>query len=193
MPTRDEAWELVCEWTESDSLRNHMLAVEAAVTAYARRLGEGEETWAVAALVHDLDYERYPDRETGHPRFAVEELRKRGYPEEVIHAVLAHAEYMSVPRESLLDKALFGCDELAGFLTACAYVRPQGIEGMSPKSVKKKLKQPSFAAAVSREDITTGAEELGAETGLDFDAHLQLVIDAMAERADELGLGPRGG
>jgi putative nucleotidyltransferase with HDIG domain len=191
MPTRDEAWELVCEWTESDSLRKHMLAVEAAVRAYARRFEADEETWAVAALVHDLDYERHPDRETGHPRMAVEELRKRGYPDEVIHAVLAHAEYMGVPRESLLDKALFGCDELAGFITACAYVRPNGIAGMTPKSVKKKLKQPSFAAAVSREDIQTGAEELGAESGLDFDGHLTLVIEAMAEHADSLGLGPR--
>lgn len=191
MPTRDEAWALVCEWTESDSLRKHMLAVEAAVRGYARRLGADEELWAVAALVHDLDYERHPEPETGHPRMAVEELRSRGYPEEVIHAVLAHADYMGVPRESLLDKALFGCDELAGFVTACAYVRPEGIHGMKPKSVKKKLKQPSFAAAVNREDIQVGAEELGAETGLDFDQHLQLVIDAMAERADELGIGPK--
>jgi putative nucleotidyltransferase with HDIG domain len=192
MPTRDEAWELVCEWTESDSLRKHMLAVEAAVQAYARKLGEDEETWAVAALVHDLDYERYPDAESGHPRKAVEELRSRNYPEEVIHAVLAHAEYMGVPRESLLDKVLFGCDELAGFITACAYVRPEGIHGMKPKSVKKKLKQPSFAATVNRDDIQVGAEELGAETGLDFDQHLQLVIDAMAGHADELGIGPKG-
>jgi putative nucleotidyltransferase with HDIG domain len=189
MPTRDEAWDLVCEWTESDSLRKHMLTVETAVRAYARKLGEDEETWAVAALVHDLDYERYPDAQSGHPRMAVEELRSRGYPEDVIHAVLAHAEYMGVPRESLLDKALFGCDELAGFITACAYVRPEGIHGLKPKSVKKKLKQPSFAAAVNRDDIQVGAEELGAETGLDFDQHLQLVIDAMAEQADELGIG----
>jgi len=168
-----------------------MLAVEAAVRAYARRFDADEETWAVAALVHDLDYERYPDAETGHPRYAVEELRKRDYPEEIVHAVLAHAEYMGVPRESRLDRALFGCDELAGFITACAYVRPEGIHGMKPKSVKKKLKQPSFAAAVSRADIQTGAEELGAESGLSFDEHLQLVIDAMAERADELGIGPK--
>ena len=191
MPTRDDAWSLVCEWTESDSLRKHMLAVEAAVRAYARRFDADEETWAVAGLVHDLDYERHPDLETGHPRFAVEELRKRDYPEEVVHAVLAHADFMGVPRETLLDKALFGCDELAGFITACAYVRPEGIVGMKPKSVKKKLKQPSFAAAVSREDIEVGARELGAESGLDFDKHLQLVIDAMAARADELGIGPK--
>jgi putative nucleotidyltransferase with HDIG domain len=191
MPTRDEAWELVCEWTQSDSLRKHMLAVESAVRAYARRFDADEETWAIAGLVHDLDYERYPDLESGHPRHAVEELRKRGYPEEVVHAVLAHAEFMGVPRETLLDKTLYGCDELAGFITACAYVRPDGIEGMKPKSVKKKLKQPSFAAAVNRADIEVGAEELGAESGLSFDEHLQLVIDAMSKRADELGIGPK--
>ncbi len=191
MPTRDEAWQLVCDWTQSDSLRKHMLAVEAAVRAYARRFEADEELWAIAGLVHDLDYERFPDLDSGHPRFAVEELRRRGYPEEVVHAVLAHAEFMGVPRESLLDKTLFGCDELAGFITACAYVRPEGIQGMKPKSVKKKLKQPSFAAAVNRDDIQTGADELCAESGLTYDEHLQLVIDAMAERADELGIGPK--
>ena len=120
MPTRDDAWELVCEWTESDSLRKHMLAVETAVRAYARKFGADEETWAVAGLVHDLDYERYPDLETGHPRMAIEELRKRGYPDEVIHAVQSHAEFLGVPRESLLDKTLFACDELSGFIAACA-------------------------------------------------------------------------
>lgn len=194
MPSRDEAWELVCEWTQSDALRKHMLAVEAAMVAYARHFGEDVETWAVTALVHDLDYERYPDLDTGHPRYAVEELRERGYPEEVVHAVLGHAPFMGVPRETRLDKALFGCDELAGFITACAYVRPEGINGMKPKSVKKKLKAPSFAAAVSRDDIQVGAEELGAESGLDFDQHLQLVIDAMADRAEELGIaGSTGG
>ena len=124
----------------------------------------------------------------------MEELRERGYPEQVVHAVLGHAPFMGVPRETRLDKALFGCDELAGFITACAYVRPEGINGMKPKSVKKKLKAPSFAAAVSRDDIQAGAEELGAESGLDFDQHLQLVIDAMAGRADELGIaGGTGG
>jgi putative nucleotidyltransferase with HDIG domain len=188
MPTRAEAWELVCEWTESESLRKHMLAVEAAVRAYARRLGGDEEVWGIAGLVHDLDYERYPDLETGHPRHGVEELRRRGYPDEVIHAVLAHAEFMGVPRETLLDKTLFACDELAGFIAACAYVRPEGIAGMKPKSVKKKLKQPSFAAGVNRDDVYLGAEELGAETGLDLDQHLQFVIDALGERAEELGL-----
>jgi putative nucleotidyltransferase with HDIG domain len=193
VPSRGEAWELVCEWTQSESLRRHMLAVEAAVSAYAARFGAEQETWRVAALVHDLDYERDPDPETGHPRAAVEELRRRGFPEEIIHAVLSHAEYMGVPRESLLDKTLFACDELAGFISACAYVRPEGIHGLKSKSVKKKLKQPSFAAAVNRDDIQVGAEELGAESGMDFDQHLQFVIDALAERADELGLGPRTG
>jgi putative nucleotidyltransferase with HDIG domain len=188
MPTRDDAWELVCEWTDSDSLRKHMLAVEAALRAYARRLDADEETWAIAGLVHDLDYERYPDLETGHPRHGVEELRKLGYPEEVVHAVLGHAEFMGVPRESLLDKALFACDELAGFIAACAYVRPEGVAGMKTKSVKKKLKQPSFAAGVSREDVYRGAEELEPETGLDFDQHVQFVIDALAPHASELGL-----
>src|SRR5947208_8586375 len=191
MPGREEAWSLVQEWTESDALRKHMLAVEAAVSAYARRFGEDEETWSVAALVHDHDYERHPDAETGHPRMAVDELRAHRYPEQIIYAVLAHAEYMGVPRESLLDKTLFACDELAGFITACAYVRPEGIHGLKPKSVKKKLKQPSFAAAVSREDIQTGADELSAESGLDFDQHLEVVIEAMAARADDLGIGAK--
>jgi putative nucleotidyltransferase with HDIG domain len=188
MPTRDDAWRLVCEWTESDSLRKHMLAVEAALRAYARRLSADEETWAIAGLVHDLDYERYPDLETGHPRHGVDELRKRGYPEEVIHAVLGHAEFMGVPRESLLDKALFACDELAGFIAACAYVRPEGIAGMKTKSVRKKLKQPSFAAGVNRDDVYRGGDELAPETGLDFDQHVQFVIDALASHASELGL-----
>jgi putative nucleotidyltransferase with HDIG domain len=192
MPTRDEAWELVCEWTESDSLRKHMLAVETAVRVYARKFGEDEETWAIAGLVHDLDYERYPDLDTGHPRYGVEELRTRGYSDEVIHAVLAHADFMGVPRESLLDKTLFACDELAGFIAACAYVRPEGIAGMKTKSVKKKLKQPSFAAGVNRDDVYQGAEELEPESGLDFDEHVQFVIDALAEQAEELGLAGRG-
>src|SRR5213076_729833 len=146
MPTREDAWNLFCEWTESDSLRKHVLGVETYMRAYAREWGEDEELWAVTGIVHDLDYERYPDLETGHPRYAVEELKKRDYPDEVIHAVLGHADFMGVPRETPLDKALFACDELAGFITACAYVRPEGIVGMTPKSVKKKLKQPSFAA-----------------------------------------------
>ena len=188
MPTREEAWQLVCEWTESDSLRKHMLAVETAVRAYARRFGADEELWGIAGLVHDLDYERFPDLATGHPRMAIEELRRRGYPDEVVHAVQAHADFLGVPRESMLDKTLFACDELAGFIAACAYVRPDGIHGMKSKSVKKKLKQPSFAAGVNRDDVQAGAAELEPESGMGFDEHVQFVIDAMAMRAEALGL-----
>lgn len=187
VPSRDDAWNLFCEWTESDSLRKHALGVEAGMRAYARQLGEDEELWAVTGIVHDLDYERYPDLETGHPRMALEELRERGYPQEVIDAVAGHADFLDVPRETLLAKTLYAVDELSGFIAACALVRPTGIEGMKPKSVKKKLKQPSFAAKVDREQIRRGIEELG----VDENEHIQLVIDAMAERADELGLAPR--
>ena len=183
-PTRDEAWELFCEWTQSESLRKHALGVEAPMRAYARRFGEDEERWAVTALVHDLDYERHPDLETGHPRIALEELRKRGYPDDVIDAVAGHAELLDVPRETRMAKTLYAVDELSGFIAACALVRPTGIEGMTPKSVRKKLKQPSFAAKVDRDQIHRGVEELG----VDETEHLQIVIDAMAERAEELGL-----
>src|SRR5688572_32064216 len=126
-PTRDEAWELFCEWTESDSLRKHALGVEAAMRAYARRLGEDEERWAVTGIVHDLDYERFPDLETGHPRMAIEELRRRGYPDEVVDAVAGHADFLGVPRETPLAKTLYAVDELSGFVAACAMVRPTGI------------------------------------------------------------------
>ncbi len=145
-PTREDAWNLVCEWIASDSLRKHVLGVEAAMRAYARDGGEDEELWGITGLVHDLDYERYPDLETGHPRHALKELEARGYPEEVIDAVAGHAEFLGVPRETPLAKTLFAVDELSGFIAACALVRPTGIEGMTPKSVRKKLKAPSFAA-----------------------------------------------
>jgi putative nucleotidyltransferase with HDIG domain len=183
-PTRDEAWQLVEVWVQSDSLRKHLLGVEAAMRAYARKDGEDEELWGIAGLVHDLDYERYPDLETGHPRHALKELEARGYPSDVIDAVAGHAEFLGVPRETPLAKTLFAVDEVSGFIAACALVRPTGIVGMKTKSVKKKLKQPSFAAAVDREEVRRGAEELG----VDFDEHVQVVIDAMAERAGELGL-----
>jgi putative nucleotidyltransferase with HDIG domain len=183
-PTREDAWNLVCEWISSDSLRKHVLGVEAAMRAYAREGGEDEELWGNTGLVHDLDYERYPDLETGHPRHALKELEARGYPREVIDAVAGHAEFLGVPRETPLAKTLFGVDELSGFIAACALVRPTGIEGMTPKSVRKKLKQPSFAAKVDRDQIRRGIEELG----VDENEHIQLVIDAMAERADQLGL-----
>ena len=187
--SRDDAWQLVTEWIESDSLRKHLLGVEAAMRAYARKWGEDEETYAVTGLVHDLDYERYPDLETGHPRYAIKELEGRGYPQEVIDAVAGHADFMGVPRETRMAKTLYAVDELSGFIAACALVRPTGIEGMKPKSVKKKLKQPSFAAAVNRDEVQRGIEELG----VDQDEHIALIIEALAERADELGLGPQEG
>jgi putative nucleotidyltransferase with HDIG domain len=183
-PTRDEAWQLFCEWTESDSLRKHALGVEAAMRVYARKYGEDEERWAVAGIVHDLDYERHPDLDTGHPRIALEELRKRGYPDDVVDAVAGHAEFLDVPRETQMAKTLFAVDELSGFVAACALVRPTGIEGMKPKSVRKKLKTPAFAAKVDRDQIQRAIAELG----VDENEHIQLVIDAMTERADELGI-----
>src|ERR671935_1646766 len=181
-PTRADAWDLVCEWISSDSLRKHVLGVEAAMRAYARRDGEDEELWGITGLVHDLDYERFPDPATGHPRMALEELRGRDYPPEVIEAVAGHAEYLDVPRQTPLAKTLYAVDELSGFIAACALVRPTGIEGMTPKSVKKKLKQPSFAAGVNREEVYEGAAELG----VDFTEHVGFVIGAMQERADAL-------
>jgi predicted hydrolase (HD superfamily) len=186
-PTRADAWNLVCEWISSGSLRKHVLGVEAAMRAYARDGGEDEELWAITGLVHDLDYERYPDLETGHPRHALSELEARGYPAVVIDAVAGHAEFLGVPRTTTLAKTLFAVDELSGFIAACALVRPTGIEGMTPKSVKKKLKTPSFAAGVDRDEVRRGADELG----VDFDRHVAFVIDAMAGQADELGLAPR--
>ena len=189
-PTRREAWDLVCEWVESDSLRKHLLGVEAAMVAYAGKLGGDEELWAVTGLVHDLDYERFPDlddTENGHPRTALRLFEDLDWPPELIEAVAGHATFLGVPRETDMAKALFAVDELSGFIAACALVRPTGIEGMKPKSVKKKLKQPSFAAGVNREEVQQGAEELG----VDFDEHVAFVIAAMEERADELGLVPR--
>jgi putative nucleotidyltransferase with HDIG domain len=186
-PSREEAWELLCEWTQSESLRRHALGVEAGMRAYARAFGEDEELYAVTGLLHDLDYERHPDLETGHPRIALEEFRRRGYPDELIDAVAGHAEFLGVPRETRLAKTLYAVDELSGFIAACSLVRPTGIEGMKPKSVRKKLKQPSFAASVDRGQIERGADELG----VDFDEHVQVVIDAMAGRAEDLGLSPK--
>jgi putative nucleotidyltransferase with HDIG domain len=182
--SRDEAWRLFCEWTESESLRKHVLGVEAAMVAYAREGGEDEELWAATGILHDLDYERYPDLETGHPRYALKELEERGYPQELIDAVAGHADFLGVPRETPLAKTLYAVDELSGFVAACALVRPTGIHGLTPKSVKKKMKQPSFAAAVNRDDMRRAAEELG----VDFDEHVARVIAAMEERAGELGL-----
>lgn len=182
--TRDEAWQLFCEWTESASLRKHVLAVEAAMRAYARKFGEDEELWGITGLLHDLDYERYPSPVDGHPRYAISELETRGYPTSVTRAIASHADYMHVPRESRLEKTLYAVDELSGFLLACAYVRPAGIRGMTAKSVKKKMKQSSFAAAVDREALREGADELG----VDFDEHVTFMIEALEHQANELGI-----
>ena len=156
--------------------------------AAARREGADEELWGVVGLLHDMDYERHPDPTSGHPRMAMAELERRGQPPEMIRAIASHADYLDVPRESPLEHTLYAVDELSGFVVACAMVRPEGIRGMTPKSVKKKLKQPSFAAAVNREDVRAGADELG----VDFDEHVRFVIAALEERADELGVKGSG-
>ena len=186
--TRDQAWDLVQEWTASESLRRHMLAVEAAMRAYASKLGGDEEQWGLVGLLHDLDYERHPDLRDGHPRYALAEMERLGFSEEARRAVASHADYLEVSRDSPMEKTLFAVDELCGFVMACAYVRPQGIHGMTPKSVKKKMKTPAFAAAIDRDELRAGAEELG----VDFDEHVTLVIAALEERAGELGLEGRG-
>jgi putative nucleotidyltransferase with HDIG domain len=180
--SRTESWNLLCEWTKGESLRRHALAVEAAMRAYAVRFGDDEELWGATGLLHDLDYERYPSLEDGHPRFVLRELEARGYPPELIRAVASHAEYMGFPRETPMEKALFAVDELSGFALACAYVRPDGLTGMTSKSVKKKMKSASFAAAVSRDDLRRGAEELG----VDFDEHVDVVIAALEAQGAEL-------
>jgi putative nucleotidyltransferase with HDIG domain len=185
--SREQAWDLFCSWTESESLRRHVLAVEAAMRAYARRFGEDEETWGLVGMLHDLDYERYPDLETGHPRVALKELEAQGFSPEFVRAVASHADFLGVSRDSAMEKTLFAVDELCGFVMACAYVRPEGIHGMTPKSVKKKMKTPAFAAAVNRDELRAGAEELGVE----FDEHVAFVIAALDERASELGLDGR--
>jgi putative nucleotidyltransferase with HDIG domain len=187
-PTREEAWELVTEWIQDEGLRRHLLGVEAAMRAYARKNGADEELWGVTGLLHDLDYERHPDLGTGHPRIALKLFEEKSYPQELIDAVAGHAEFMGVPRETEMAKTLYAVDELSGFIAACALVRPTGIHGLAPKSVKKKLKQPSFAAGVNREEVRRGAEELG----VDFDEHVTFVIAAMEERAGELGLEGQG-
>ena len=190
LPPRDESWALLCEWTESDGLRRHMLAVETAMRAYAHRWGEDEELWGQTGLLHDLDYERHPDMddtEKGHPRSIMAELERRDAPPEMVRAIAAHAPYLDVEAESPLERTLVAVDELCGFLVACAAVRPEGIHGLTPKSVKKKLKQPSFAAAVDREEVRHGAEGLG----VDFDEHVAFVIGALEARADELELHGR--
>src|SRR5215470_7802520 len=189
MPSRDDAWKLLCEYTQSESLRKHMLAVEACVRVYARKNGADEETWGLAALLHDFDYERWPNNEHAadreHPSEGAKILRAAGYPEEMIRAILSHANYSGVPRQTALEHTLFACDELAGFLTACAYVRPsKSILDLEVSSVRKRMKDKAFARGVNREDVIKGAEELG----VSLDEHIGFCIAAMRERADELGL-----
>lgn len=185
---RDAAWALVCEYTQNESLRRHMLAVEAAMQAYARKLGADELTWGIVGLLHDFDYERWPDA-PDHPLRGAEILSGLGYPEHVIYAIKSHADYLpDCPRISDLDKALYACDELAGFISAVAKIRPEGVIGLEAKSVRKKLKQKGFAAAVKREDIDNGAADLG----VDLDEHIQFVIHAMEKAADSLGLTGTG-
>jgi putative nucleotidyltransferase with HDIG domain len=181
--TRDEAWETLTRYTKSESLVRHALAVEASTASYARRFGEDEELWRVAALLHDFDYEIHPTLDK-HPQDGAPILREEGYPEEVIETVLSHAEHLSIPRDTPLKRALFACDELSGFVHACALVRPSGLEGLEPKSVKKKLKQPSFAAGVHRDEVYRGAEELGVE----LDEHIRNVVAALQPIAKQLGL-----
>ena len=189
MPTRDDAWQLVCEYTQSESLRKHMLAVQTCVRAYARKFAADEDTWSLTALLHDFDYERWPNHEHApdreHPAEGSRILRERGYSEEIIRAILSHADYCHVPRQSQLEHVLFACDELAGFLTACTYVRPsKSILDLEVDSVKKRLKDKAFARGVSREDVRKGAEELG----VPLEEHIAFCIAALRENADALGL-----
>ena len=181
--TRDRAWETLTRYTQSEALRRHSLAVEASVGGYARRFGEDEELWRATALLHDFDYEMHPTLDK-HPQDGAPILREEGWPEEVVEAVLSHAEHLALPRDTLLKKTLFACDELSGFVHACGLVRPDGIETLEPKSVKKKLKQPSFAAGVHREEVYAGAELLG----LELDEHIANVIESLRPAAAELGL-----
>lgn len=178
---------LLHEYTKSESLIRHMLAVEVAVRAYARKFGEDEEKWGTVGLLHDFDYERWPDP-PDHPLKGSAILGERGYPEDVIYAIKSHADYLEdCPRVSPLDKTLYACDELCGFITACALIRPGRLDGLKPKSVRKKLKQASFAAAVNRDDITNGADDLG----VDLNEHITFCIEAMQSIAEELDLLPQ--
>jgi putative nucleotidyltransferase with HDIG domain len=182
-PSREQAWETLTRYTKSEALLRHALGVEAAVRAYARKFSEDEELWGVVALLHDFDYEIHPTLDK-HPQDGAPILREEGYPEAVIEAILSHAEHLAMPRDTLLKKTLFACDELAGFVHACGLVRPTGLDGLEPKSVKKKLKQPSFAAGVHRDEVYAGAELLG----VDLDDHIRTVVAAMQPIASELGL-----
>ena len=181
--TRERAWETLTRYTRSEGLRRHALAVEASVGWYARHFDEDEELWRVVALLHDFDYEIHPTLDQ-HPQDGAPILREEGYPEEVVVAVLSHAEHLAQPRDTLLKRTLFACDELSGFVHACGLVRPTGLDGLEPKSVKKKLKQPSFAAGVHRDEVYAGAEGLGIE----LDDHIRNVVAALQPIAPDLGL-----
>jgi putative nucleotidyltransferase with HDIG domain len=182
MPTYQEALDLFHEWTKTESLRRHGYAVEAAMGGYARHLGEDETLWRMTGLLHDMDYERHPSLEE-HPFVGVKVMQDAGYPAELTDAVLGHATHTGVSRHTLMAKTLFAVDELAGFITACGYVRPTNLEGLAPKSVRKKLKDKAFAAAVSRDDVRKGAEELG----VDLNEHIAVVISGMQADAERLG------
>ena len=189
MPTRDAAWKLLCEYTQNENLRKHALAVEACVRAYARKFGADEELWGITALLHDFDYERWPNEAhhaaQEHPYEGSKILRERGYSEEMIRAILSHADYTGVPRQSALEHTLFACDELAGFLTACALIKPgKSIFEVETESVKRKLKDKAFARGVNRQDVFKGAEELG----IPLDEHIGVCIEALRGVADLLGL-----
>ena len=184
MISRDQAWSVLTEFTQSDSLRKHARAVEASMRAYAARYDENVEAWGVAGMLHDFDYEMHP-RAPHHPMKGAEILMMRGVPEPIVHAILAHADYSGVPRVSRLDRALYACDELSGFVHAVALVRPgRVITGLEPPSVRKKLKDKGFARTVNRDDVYRGATELG----VDLDAHIAFVIAALTEVAPEIGL-----
>jgi len=189
VPTREDAWKLVCEYTQSESLRKHMLAVETCVRAYARKAGADEEVWGISALLHDFDYERWPNLEhspdAGHPSEGAKIMREHGYSEEIIRAVITHADYCGIPRETPLEHTLFACDELAGFITACVYVRPsKSVLDLEMDSVKKKLKDKAFAKGVNRDDVRNGAVELG----IPLEEHIAFCIQAMRENCEALGL-----
>jgi putative nucleotidyltransferase with HDIG domain len=187
-PTRERAWETLTRYTKSEPLLRHALAVEAAVGAYGVRFGEDEQLWRATALLHDFDYEIHPTLDK-HPQDGAPILRDEGYPEELVEAVLSHASHLGLPRDTPLKKTLFACDELAGFVHACGLVRPDGIETLAPKSVRKKLKQPSFASGVSRDDVYEGADQLGVE----LNEHIAFVVEAMRPIAPELGLRTAAG
>ena len=187
-PTREQAWETLRRYTTSEALLRHALAVEASVRWYARRDGEDEERWGCAALLHDFDYEIHPTLDR-HPQDGAALLREEAYPEDLIETVLSHAEHLGLPRDTPLKRTLFACDELSGFIHACGLVRPTGLDGLTPKSVRKKLKQPSFAAGVHRDEVHAGAELLG----LELDEHIANVIAALAPIAPELGLPTAAG